>query len=70
MCGSVWIDKSTMSWVRACRKGCSRPSMSGVSEQGRQDCVGREMVDGLERGWMWYNKVGWVRFRITIKVSY
>ena len=31
---------------------------------------GREMVDGMESGWMWYNKVGWLRFRITIKVSY
>ena len=29
------------------------------------------MLDGMERGWMWwYNKVGLVGFRITIKVSY
>ena len=26
--------------------------------------------DGMERGWKWYNLVGWVGFRITKKVSY
>ena len=31
---------------------------------------GRKVVDGMERGWMWYNKMGWVGFRITIKGSY
>ena len=30
----------------------------------------REVLDGMERVWMSYNKVGWVGFRITIKVSY
>ena len=28
------------------------------------------MVDGTERGLMWYNKVECVGFRITIEVSY
>ena len=32
--------------------------------------VGREVADGMERSWIWYNKVGWVGFKITIKVSY
>ena len=35
MHGLVWIDKISMGWVRVCRKGCSRPYMSGVCKQGR-----------------------------------
>ena len=34
MRGLVWIDNSSMGWVRVCRKGCSRPCMSGVCKQG------------------------------------
>ena len=34
MRGLVWIDKSSMGWVRVCLKGCSRPCMSGVCKQG------------------------------------
>ena len=26
-------------------------------------------MDGIEMGCMWYNKVEWVWFRITVKVS-
>ena len=29
----------------------------------------REVMNGMERGWIWYNKMRWVGFRRTIKVS-
>ena len=67
----VWIHKSSMDWVRVCRKGCLRLCMSGVCEQGGAGlCRAGEVMDVMERGWTWYNKIGWAGFIITIKVSY
>ena len=28
-----------------------------------------DVMDGMEKGRMWYNKMGWVGFRRTVKVS-
>ena len=42
------------------------PYLVGLDSAGQ----GREVVDGMERDWMWYNKMGWVGFRIKIQVSY
>ena len=40
MRGLVQIDKSSIGWVRVCRKGCSRPCMECVSRVG-QDSIGQ-----------------------------
>ena len=64
MRGLVWVDRSSVGGVECVGKAV-RDCMSGVCEQGGADSVGQG-----GGGWMWYNKVKWVGFRITIKVSY
>ena len=72
--GLVWVGSSSVGRGKmgssVSDRACETVHVWSVRAGRARTVYDRNEVAGKETGWMGNNKVGWVRFKIKIKVSY